>query len=216
MPSRPANFDLTPDLDTSLIREGLGALVQILIEIEISAVIAAAPHERSAHRRTQRNGYRRRILTTSVGAITCYIPKLRRGSYYPSFLEQFDQHEELLLDSLRHMLEQGVSLPAFQSIVNAIGLEVAGVDLLADGVERFYDFTHRLRHTYDGYSSAEDEHTLAISTQQMSAFIANRAFRLPQSILITDSDAMLDESLYLLLRVRQALSESTDAIALAA
>ena len=43
--------------------------------------------ERSADRRNQRNGYRERDWETRAGTVELSIPKLRRGSYFPVFLE---------------------------------------------------------------------------------------------------------------------------------
>lgn len=204
------------DLDVALLRDGLEALVQVLIEVETSAFIAAVPHERSTHRRTYRNGYRRRTLSTSVGTVICYIPKLRKGSYYPSFLEVFRQHESTLLNSLRDLLEHGISFGAIQSIAHAVGIETAKADVLADGVERLYDLTHRLRSLYYQYVPSRSDELIAISTQQINATVTNRSIKLPLAILDADSVAMLDESLQVLLRVRQALSDSLDAVGLAA
>jgi putative transposase len=42
---------------------------------------------RSPDRLTQRNGYRERAWEMRVGRIDLAIPKLRKGSYLPSFLE---------------------------------------------------------------------------------------------------------------------------------
>lgn len=211
-------YTLTLDWDVEVVRQGLGALVQVLIELEISAIIAAAPHERSSRRRTYRNGYRRRLLFTSVGQITCHIPKLRKGSYYPSFLEGFDQHETLLLQSLQDMLEQGVNFNAFQTLISRLGIDSITPDLLADAVEQFYDFARHDRRAQ--YLSPAPEPVLrqavAISTQRIDVSITDDMLPYPRSQLIIESFMLLDESLNVLLRVRQALSDSVDAIGLAA
>jgi transposase-like protein len=46
---------------------------------------------------THRNGYRRREWQTRVGTVELQIPKLRRGSYFPIFLEPRRRSEQALL-----------------------------------------------------------------------------------------------------------------------
>ena len=59
-----------------------------MIEAELTAVIGAAPHERSESRTAQRNGSRPRVLTTTAGDLELRIPKLRTGSCFSSLLER--------------------------------------------------------------------------------------------------------------------------------
>jgi Transposase, Mutator family len=70
------------------IRQAAQTIYQALIEAELTAVIGAAPHERSPHRLAQRNGHRPRLLTTTAGDLELRIPKLRAGSFFPSLLER--------------------------------------------------------------------------------------------------------------------------------
>ncbi|WP_030512650.1 IS256 family transposase, partial [Microbispora rosea] len=71
-----------------VIRQALQAVLQALIEAEATALIGAAPHQRTETRTTQRNGYRDRLLTTAAGDLELKIPKLRSGSFFPSLLER--------------------------------------------------------------------------------------------------------------------------------
>jgi transposase-like protein len=64
------------------------AMARGLMETEVSGKIGAEHGERSLGRSTHRNGYRPRAWDTRVGSIELAIPKLRSGSYFPSFLEQ--------------------------------------------------------------------------------------------------------------------------------
>src|SRR5215470_10662197 len=70
------------------LRESLVWVVQQLMEAEVSELIGAARGERAPEERlTHRNGYRARSWQTRAGEIELAIPKIRRGSYFPSFLE---------------------------------------------------------------------------------------------------------------------------------
>ena len=84
-------------LDDDLIREGVRAVIQAVIEAEVTQRIGAKPYERSPERVTQRNGYRERPYETRVGEVTLLVPKLREGSYFPSFLEPRRRAEKALL-----------------------------------------------------------------------------------------------------------------------
>ena len=55
------------------------------MELESEPLCGAGHGERSAGRRNQRNGYRERDWKTRAGTVELRIPKLRRGSYFPSF-----------------------------------------------------------------------------------------------------------------------------------
>ena len=80
-----------------LLREGVAWLCAELMEAEVAAQIGAAHGERSAERITNRNGYRPRGFDTRVGEIELAIPKLRSGSYFPSFLEPRTRGEQALV-----------------------------------------------------------------------------------------------------------------------
>ena len=73
--------------DATILREMIGVAAQRLMELEVGAVTGAAHGERSPDRLVQRNGYRDRDWQTRVGTVELRIPKLRRGSYFPAFLE---------------------------------------------------------------------------------------------------------------------------------
>src|SRR5437660_11794270 len=73
--------------DADLLREMIGFTAQRLMELEVEGLTGAAHSERSAERITQRNGYRDRPWETRAGTVELRIPKLRKGSYFPGFLE---------------------------------------------------------------------------------------------------------------------------------
>ena len=74
-------------LDPRYMREALRTLAQALMESEVGQMLDAAPYERNQSRRAYRNGYRESAWETPTGEISLRVPKLRKGSYYPHFLD---------------------------------------------------------------------------------------------------------------------------------
>jgi transposase-like protein len=79
-----------------------------LIEAELTAVIGAAPHERSDARTAQRNSSRPRTLTTTAGDLELRIPKLRAGSFFPSLLERRRRIDQALFAVVMEAYLHGV------------------------------------------------------------------------------------------------------------
>jgi transposase-like protein len=92
---RPPMTDNTMDLrslveksaDADLLREMIGFAAEKLMELAVGAKTGAAYGEKNDFRLAQRNGYRDRDWETRAGTVELRIPKLRTGSYFPSFLE---------------------------------------------------------------------------------------------------------------------------------
>ena len=73
--------------DADLLREMIGFTAERLMALEVEGLTGAGHGERSADRITHRNGYRDRSWETRAGPVELKIPKLRKGSYFPGFLE---------------------------------------------------------------------------------------------------------------------------------
>jgi transposase-like protein len=83
--------------DADLVRELLAFAAERMMEAEVEARTGAAKGARSPLREVQRNGYRDRDWDTRAGRIALEIPKLRKGSYFPSFLEPRRTAEKALV-----------------------------------------------------------------------------------------------------------------------
>jgi putative transposase len=71
--------------DADLLNEMIGLAANRLMELETDVLCNAGRPERSGERTNYRNGYRPRTWETRAGAVELKIPKLRKGSYFPSF-----------------------------------------------------------------------------------------------------------------------------------
>ena len=99
----------TPDAD--LLREMIGFAAERLMELEVGAVAGAGYGEKNPLRQAQRNGYRDRDWQTRAGTVELRIPKPRKGSYFPSFLEPRRMAEKALTAVIQEAYIKGVSTP---------------------------------------------------------------------------------------------------------
>jgi transposase-like protein len=106
-----------------LIRESVRLVLQELIEVEATEVIGAGPYERTDTRVTERNGSRPRLLATQAGDIELTIPKLRKGSFFPSILEPRRRIDQALYAVVMEAYVKGVSTRAVDDLVQALGVE---------------------------------------------------------------------------------------------
>jgi transposase-like protein len=95
------------------------------MEAEVSELIGAEHGERTAERLAHRNGYRARTWATRAGEIELAIPKIRRGSYFPSFLEPRKRSERALVAVVQEAYVAGVSTRKVDQLVESLGLRIS-------------------------------------------------------------------------------------------
>jgi transposase-like protein len=108
-----------------LVRAALEAVCRELMDVEVTQLIGAEHGERTPDRATHRNGYRPREWQTRAGTVELQIPKLRRGSYFPSFLEPRRRSEQALLAVIQQCYVCGVSTRRVDQLVESLGLRVS-------------------------------------------------------------------------------------------
>src|SRR5919199_27546 len=109
--------------DAEFLREGVRALAQALMELEVTQQVGAERYERALTRTGQRNGYREREWDTRVGTIELQVPRVRDGSFFPSLLEPRKRAERALVAVVQEAYVQGVSTRRVDDLVQALGMQ---------------------------------------------------------------------------------------------
>ena len=113
-------IEKAPDAD--LLREMISFAATRLMELEVGALTGAAHGKKDPNRLAQRNGYRGRGWETRAGTVELRIPKLRKGSYFPGFLEPRRMAEKALTAVIQEAYIQGISTRSVDDLVKAMGM----------------------------------------------------------------------------------------------
>ncbi|WCM28582.1 IS256 family transposase [Sphingomonas sp. QA11] len=132
----------SPDAD--FLREMIGFAAKRLMELEVGGLTGAAYGEKDAERVVQRNGYRERDWETRAGTVELRIPKLRKGSYFPGFLEPRRLAEKALTAVIQEAYIQGISTRSVDDLVQAMG----GAGISKSQVSRLCEEIDERVHTF--------------------------------------------------------------------
>ena len=108
--------------DTELLSEMLTFVANRLMALDVEALCNAERHERTDGRTNRRNGYRDRTWQTRAGTVALKVPKVRKGSYFPEFLEPRRAAEKAMTAVIQEAYIQGLSTRSVDDLVKAMGM----------------------------------------------------------------------------------------------
>lgn len=108
--------------DVDMLRQMVQFMAQRLMEIDVESLCGAGYDEKTPLRANSRNGYRDRVWETRAGRVDLKIPKLRKGSYFPEFLEPRRTAEKALAAVIQEAYVHGVSTRSVDDLVKALGM----------------------------------------------------------------------------------------------
>jgi putative transposase len=112
------------DADADMLREMVNTMAEMLMAAEVTAICGAEYGDRTEGRTNSRNGNRPRAWDTRVGTIDLAIPKLRQGSYFPSWLlEPRRRAEQALVNVIADCYLAGVSTRRVDKLVKTLGID---------------------------------------------------------------------------------------------
>ena len=102
------------------LREIVRAVLQEILEAEMTDALGAAKSERTAGRLGYRAGYYGRTLITRVGKLELRIPQDREGRFSTELFERYQRSEQALVATLAEMYVQGVSTRKVKAITEEL------------------------------------------------------------------------------------------------
>jgi len=132
--------------DADFLKEGVRALSQAIMEMEVEEHIGAARHERTSGRSGHRNGYRERSWDTRVGTVELKVPRVRDSGYFPSLLEPRRRAERALSAVVQEAYIHGVSTRKVDELVRALGMSGISKSRVSELCEQLDEEVARFRH----------------------------------------------------------------------
>jgi putative transposase len=124
--------------DTDLVRLVLQGTFNDMMDVDVENQTGAGYGERSDARSNSRNGYRQRPYHTTAGTLDLAIPKLRKGTYFPPFLEARRTSDQALVAVVQEAYVHGVSTRSVDDLVKAMGMtgmSKSQVSRLCEGID---------------------------------------------------------------------------------
>jgi putative transposase len=131
--------------DANFLKEGVRALSQAIMEMEVEDHIGAAHHQRGPGRTGQRNGYRQRLWDTRVGTVELDVPRVRDSSYFPSLLQPRRRAERALSAVVQEAYVHGVSTRKVDELVKALGMTGISKSRVSEVCEELDEEVERFR-----------------------------------------------------------------------
>ena len=123
---------LTKEEISRRIREGVKAVIEQVLEEEMTEHIGAAYRERTPYRRGERNGHYTRSLITPVGKIEqLRVPRDREGTFLTEVFERYKRMTGEVEEAVLEMYLQGVSTRKVEAITAGLSKVKIGKDAVS-------------------------------------------------------------------------------------
>jgi transposase-like protein len=106
--------------DPEGLRQLIQAVVQEVLEAEMTEALGASKSERADGRRGYRSGHYARTIVTRVGKIELRVPQDREGRFSTELFRRYQRSEQALVATLAQMYVQGVSTRKVKAITEEL------------------------------------------------------------------------------------------------